>query len=165
MSMIYCLRQKEIRKPLFRKWIHVLHPGIQRFVAGETKQTNPKKILYENRSYTKIAIYWSRNVIVLLHKIKDICIYVCIYAWKMPAVWSKDKMEQWTRNNSPKNSKLLLLFWSLSKRNNRCENNEPYLSVQLAKKKKYDMYMPRLSIVLLKRFESLVKKIKLDLQN
>ena len=57
MSMIYCLRQKEIRKPLFRKWIHVLHPGIQRYVARETKQTNPKKILYENRSYTKIAIY------------------------------------------------------------------------------------------------------------
>ena len=57
MSMIYCLRQKEIRKPLLRKWIHVLHPGIQRYVARETKQTNPKKILYENRSYTKIAIY------------------------------------------------------------------------------------------------------------
>ena len=30
------------------------------------------------------------------------------------------------------------LFWSLSKKNNICENNEPYLSVQLAKKKKYD---------------------------
>ena len=83
----------------------------------------------------------------------------------MPAVWSKDKMEQWKRNNSPKNSKLLLLFWSLSKKNNICENNEPYLSVQLAKKKKYDMYISRLSIVLSKRFESLVKKIKLDLQN
>ena len=64
-----------------------------------------------------------------------------------------------------KNSKLLLLFWSLSKKNNICENNEPYLSVQLAKKKKYDMYISRLSIVLSKRFESLVKKIKLDLQN
>ena len=83
----------------------------------------------------------------------------------MAAVWSKDKMEQWMRNNSPKNTKLLLLFWSLSKKNNRCENNEPYLSVQLAKKKKYDMYISRLSIVLSKRFESLVKKIKLDLQN
>ena len=83
----------------------------------------------------------------------------------MPAVWSKDKMEQWKRNNSPKNSKLFLLFWSLSKKNNICENNEPYLSVQLAKKKKYDMYISRLSIVLSKRFESLVKKIKLDLQN
>ena len=40
------------------------------------------------------------------------------------------------REKIPLKIQLLLLFWSLSKRNNRCENNEPYLSVQLAKKKK-----------------------------